>query len=249
MRPELLAISLFLCWNSCNSQQTHESIILINVGSSGRDEIADLVSQLNKLKPNVIALDLQFAKDQAAEIDNKLINALDECNNLVMVSIIANYSPQNINHERFTLGCLPKFTANAQTGFANLLPEDGDPRILRRFALYEYVDGVKEYSFAFRAAYEFDSIKATEYLDSHLSYNEVNFTKGLRKFRQFTLADFLKGRVEAREVEGKMVLIGFLGPGKEDKFIARLSAASAETQPNIYGLEFHAQVIAQILQL
>jgi len=228
---------------SCSSQPAAEKIVLVNVGNSGREALANLISSVQKLRPKVIALDFQLSVDKNPEIDNTLIEALGKCKNLVMVSIIDDYSATKLFHSKFIPGCLPKFTKNAKTGFANVIVEDDG--YLRRFSQWEFVDGRNEYSFPLQTAYLYDSIKAKEYMLKHSNYNTVNFKDGIRRFKRLSIEDFLTGRVNENDVAGKIVMIGFLGPGDTDKFSAPIPGSSGL---NIYGLEFHAQVVSQILQ-
>jgi len=222
-----------------------ENILLVNAGKGEREGLADLINKVRQFQPKVIAIDFQFSSEKSPEADNKLVDALNKCQNLVMVSVIDDYSPDRLFQEKFKPGCLPKFTRNAKTGFANLMVEDDDLLTLKRFSQWEYVNGKEELSFAMQTAYQYDSVKTNSYMLTHENFNDVNFEKGLIQVRRFSIADFLNNQVSKADVEDKIVMIGFLGPGNEDKFYAPIAAAKG---PNIYGLEFHAQVVSQVLE-
>lgn len=243
----ILSIFIFLSW-SCSSQNINDSIVLINVGTEGRERVAELLNHINQHEPKVTAIDLQFSSEKSPEVDKKLIDALSKCNNLVMVSVIENYSTQRLSHDKFIPGCLPKFTSFAKTGFVNLIIEDDEFSTVKRFSIWEYVDGIKELSFAMQTAYAFDKDFVAKYELTHNQFNEVNFKNGLSKFKRYSIEDILSMEPKGRDLNGKILMIGFLGPGNSDKFYTPISTNDIPGEPNIYGLEFLAQVVAQILQ-
>jgi len=233
---------LVLVSTSCSSQPTVDTIVLVNAGNAGREDLADLINSVQTLHPKVIAIDFQFSEEKHAEVDNKLIDVLSRCTNLVMPSIIDNYSAAKPFQSKLIPGSLPKFTKNAKTGFANLIVEDDG--LLKRFSQLEYVNGKTEYSFPLQTAYQYDSLKVRDYRPKHSNFVKVYFGDGIRRFNRFSISDFLAGKVRESDIEGKIVMIGFLGPGDEDKFSAPIPGSKGL---NIYGLEFHAQVVSQIL--
>jgi CHASE2 domain-containing sensor protein len=245
-----LFILFFFFASSCRGQAvnedivSHEQIVLVNVGITDRAQIAKLLDQLTLLNPRVIAIDLQFSSEKDSDGDRKLIEALGKCKNLVMVSIIDDYSERKFAHERFIPGCLPKFTANAVTGFANLPIVDGHHQKLRKFSLWEYVDGVEEQSFAAQIATLYDRTTMANYEINHGKVNELHESQNLKKFKTYTLREVLTGKVLKNEIQDKIVMIGFLGPGEEDKFSSPFTQSD---NLDIYGLEFHALVVDQIL--
>lgn len=242
-------IFLTLISLACSSQDIIDSIVLVNVGTASRERVAELLSSINQHEPKVIAIDLQFSSEKNSRVDNKLIDALNKCNNLVMVSVIEHYSIQTLSHDKFMLGCLPKFTTNAKTGFANLIIEEDQFSSIKKFSLWEYVSDSKELSFALQVAYNFDSIRAASYELNHNQFNELDFKGAFNKFKRFSLEDVIGRKVDGAAIRGKIVLIGFLGPGDDDRFYAPLlNINDGQGKPNIYGLEFHAQVLAQIMQ-
>ena len=166
-----------------------------------------------------------------------------------MVSVIENYSTQRISHDNFILGCLPKFTTNAKMGFVNLINEDDDYSSVKRFSLWEYVDGIEERSFALQIAFGYDKEQALRYKLEHNKINDVNFSKGLLEFKRYSIDDILSKNFQSDEIDGKILMIGFLGPGNLDRFYSPMNSDNHQPgEPNIYGLEFHAQIVAQILQ-
>lgn len=94
----------------------------------------------------------------------------------------------------------------------------------------------------FREAY----VKTSNFIQSHERLVDLNFKKGVRKFKTFSVTDVLNGKLTKKEIEGKIVMMGFLGPGNEDKFYSPLNKNSKE--PDMYGVEYLANIVAQILE-
>lgn len=224
------------------SRSLGDKIVLVNSGTTGREDIAELVDRINLFDPKVVAIDFQFSTEKEKIVDDKFVAALRKCKNLVMVSMIDNYSVDELFYDKLIPGTLPKFTGNAKTGFANLIVEEGQFDVLKRFSQWEYVDGSKELSFALQVANSFDSVKTKEFRLSHSKVCSVDYT--LEKFTVLSIDDFLSDRVDKESIEGKIVMIGFLGPGDMDRFF---SPSNNTSSPDLYGLEFHAYVVQQVL--
>jgi CHASE2 domain-containing sensor protein len=235
------------CMPSCSSQTAEQDIILINVNALDRKGIADEINVINDLKPKVVAIDLQFSSDKNYDHDHALFLALEGCKNLVMVSIIEDYSGEDVVYTKgFTLGSLPNFTTNAKTGFANAILEKDELQTLRKFSIVENMDGNNEYHFSVRTAMAYDSLKAMEFVKSNPRIMDIDYQNGKRKFKVFSAKEILDSKIAKESITGKIVMIGFLGPGREDKFFTPLNIDPAE--PDMYGLECLANIVAQVLE-
>ncbi|WP_079689331.1 CHASE2 domain-containing protein [Ohtaekwangia koreensis] len=236
----LMTINLFSC-----SSQTHENIVLVNVEHLDRAGIAQEISTLNALNPRVIAIDLQFDESRHDEKDTKLVNALWECKNLVMPSLV-----HNLNGKIFTSSASQlEFSAYAKTGFVNTLPENDTNHTLKRFTVWEkesYGEQASKYHFAARTAMSYDSIKAMKFINAHPKIVDIDYKEGKRQFKILSAKEVLDGKVTKKDIEGKIVMISFLGPGNEDKFYTPLNKHPKE--PDMYGVEYLANIVAQILE-
>ena len=74
----------------------------------------------------------------------------------------------------------------------------------------------------------------------------LDHKNGRRKFKTFSSSVVLKGKLTKSDVEGKIVMMGFLGPGNRDKFFTPLN--SNPNEPDIYGLEYLANIVAQVIE-
>lgn len=240
---------LFSAVFTCNSQPVSDRIVLINVGSLSRGEIAQLISCIDSLSPKVIGIDLQFSSETNYQTDLQLVSSLVECKSgLVMVSVIDDFNGIESSYRKFTLGSLGEFTIMAKTGFANLILENEEVKTLKYFSTHERVGGKVEYNFGVRTAMEFDSTRAIEFVEMNNRKLAIDYQEGRRKFKVISHFDVLKRKVPRQDIEGKIVLVGYVGPLDEDKFFSPLNKKVKPLKPDVYGLEYYAYVIEQVLR-
>ncbi|MBL7858547.1 MAG: CHASE2 domain-containing protein [Cyclobacteriaceae bacterium] len=251
-KANMNGVRLFIAWlfiNTtfcCNSQNAERDIILINVDTLDRIGIANLVKVINKQEPKVIAIDLQFVHSTEYSKDWLLFNELSKCKSLVMSSLIGDYTGEEIEYKRFVEESQPQFLTNAKTGFTNTVTERDGFETLRRFSTKELVDGQIEYHFAIRIVMEYDSTKAMNFVRQSPKIVFVDYKGGQRKFKTLLSTEVLNRKRSLGEIKGKIVMLGFLGPGNEDKFYTPLNKDSKE--PDMYGLEYLAHILAQVLE-
>ncbi len=248
MRITNLLIFFFLTATvTCNSQTTERDIVLINTDTLDRKGIAEEVTIINSLHPKVIAIDLQFYGNKNYFNDNLLFLALDKCKNLVMIRIIGNYTGNDVEYKRFIYGSMPEFLIGAKTGFANTLIDDKF-QTLRRFSIVENVHGDSEYNFAVRIAMAVDSLKAMNFVKSNPRIVDVDYRDGKNKFKTFSAEEVLGKKIKRADIAGKIVMMGFLGPGDKDKFFTPLNKRTVPAEPDMYGLEYFANIVVQVLK-
>ena len=233
---------------SCSSQTYERNIVLINVGTLDRAGIANEIAVINSLNPNVIAIDLQFSNRTKYQNDLRLISELVKCKNLIMVSSVKDYNGNDVEYRKFTYGSLPEFSIMAKTGFSNTILEEDEFQTLKRFSTHEKVNGSIEYHFAVRTTMEFDSMKTMEFVKNNPRVIDIDYQGGKRKFKVFSDSEVLNKKVSRKDIEGKIVMIGFLGPGDEDKFFTPLNKKAKPLKPDMYGVECWANVVAQVLE-
>jgi CHASE2 domain-containing sensor protein len=234
---QFLIGGIFVIAASCRSQEMDRQIVLVDVGNLTRTEIANQISIINSLKPRVIALDVQFKKRFHDEGDKKLFEALKNCKSLVMTSSINNLGGGVF----VTSGSIWEF-ANLQTrqGFINTILEDN---LLRKFLVWEDTDignQNKQFHFSVSIAMEYDSLKASHFVHNNPKVVSINFSGGNRRFVKISTNDVLFEKLSKRDIEGKIVIFGYLGPTEEDRFNTPVG--------KMYGVEYLAYVVAQILE-
>jgi len=237
---------------ACVSKPNDELIVLINIEEfEGKmRDIAKGISLLDSLKPKVISIAFQFPDEYSDEkSDNELALAFSDYRaNLILCNDIDYYDEQREDYPGFRVQSYSKFIpAKAKTGFINLVSEIDPFQTISKFSTWERVNGKIEYSFGVQTAILFDSIKATDFLKRRPKINDINFHDG-KKFKSFELLDIISGKVRREEIEGKIVIIGFLGPGYTDRFYSgAIKRGNGSFEPDMYSAEFQANIVLQVL--
>jgi CHASE2 domain-containing sensor protein len=244
---------------SCSPKASDEIIVLINVEQLevGRENIAKGITLLDSFAPKVIAIDLQFPDEHNNEkIDDELSRVLNDCrSSLVLCSDIDDYESNIDDYEErleeysgFKESTLLKLApSKSKTGFSNLIT-DLDPFLtVKVFPSWEKVNGKVEYQFGVQTAILFDSLKAANFVKQHPKINSINFHMG-KKFKSFGISDIINGKVRREDIEGKIVMIGFLGPGFTDRFYSgAIKRGNGSFEPDMFGVEFQAHIAMQVL--
>lgn len=242
-----------LAFASCSPQTkdsniVSEDIVIVNCGARNRLDISKMLDVISSLNPRVVALDINFRELRDPYQDSLLIVELGKCKNLVMSSIIDNYSGENDTTYSQLTGTLPEFLTNAKIGFTNAILENDELGTLKRFSCYENVNGLTMYHFAIRTAMTFDSLKVSRFLADKKRIIDVNYKGDETVFKTFSDDDILEKKVKRTDIEERIVLIGYLGPSDEDKFFSPLNKEKQHFKPDMYGVVYLANVIVQILK-
>jgi CHASE2 domain-containing sensor protein len=234
MMKYFILVLLFLNYG-CKSQEIQKRIVLVNVDTLGRKDIARVISAINEAKPKVVAIDLHFVDNKGAE-DLMLINALNGCKNLVMSSMI-NYLGSGVPIVS-NMSSTQFMPAQSRSGFVNVLQEEDEFNTVKRFIVSQKTfNGKVEYHFSVRTAMSYDSLKAVRFIGRHNTIAEVDYKQGKRRFK-----------IISSDIVGNIVIIGFLGPGDEDMFYTPLNSNKKPNEPDMYGAEYLANIVAQILE-
>jgi CHASE2 domain-containing sensor protein len=241
-----LCLAFLLVNYGCKSQDIQKQIVLVNIDTLSRNGISKVISLINKANPKVVAIDLHFVDDRGSE-DLFLINTLNECRELIMSSVINNLGNgvvvvSNMSSTQF----MPE---QSKTGFVNVLQEEDEFKTVKRFIVFQKAySGKLEYHFAIRVAMSYDSVKAMGFIKEHNSIAEIDYKKGRRKFRIISSVDMFSSKIAVSEIAGKIVIIGFLGPGNEDRFRTPLNSSKDPSESDMYGAEYLANIVAQVLE-
>ena len=230
------------------------NIVLVNIGSLGRKDIAEEINIINQYKPKVIGIDAFFRKPKDSTGDSLLSLSLSKVKNLVMVSQL-----DSVNDTIDRFDTLEKsnamFTKYAKTGFANFITGDNDGfRSTRTFSPKENVADSTEVCFTAKIAQIVD-LDAYKRLMKRNNKNEViNWCGGYKRFYSLDVNDVFSPDANLKFLKDKIVLMGYMGEplGKEaleDAFFTPMNVRYAgRTFPDMYGVVVHANVLSQILK-
>ncbi len=262
---DLLALDLLLRMRPAESIDDRITIVTIDetdlANSPDRNSITDrtlaqVIDRIAAAKASVIGVDL--IRDGA--IDPQLIAAYQNCKQVIGLAKIL--PPDEL--------AAPRGLPPDRIGFGDYEP-DLDSTV-RRATLAVFKQDrptldLPKYSFAFQIARLYLSQRSSKIqidpdrlnLGLHSIYplehsNEldrskyfdiiINYRQSYPTFRTIKLADLLAGKIY--NLENSMVLIGYTATTKQD-FVNTQVIHNPEINGNIYGVEYHAQIVSQLV--
>jgi len=240
----IIAIFIIFFLNECYAQKIEQEIVLVNIGSLDRSGVAKEIALICSLNPKVISIDVTFAGKKPKDIE--LIESLWNCR----ANLIVPSRSHNIGNGQFYFVTTtePEFLpSNSTTGFVDAELENDERHTLKKFIVKQKDSfGKNKYHFSIKTAMSFDSLKTINFIKEHANIIDIDFKNKKRLFKSFSSQEILNGSVTKKDIEGKIVMIGFLGPGNEDKFVTPYN--NDPNEPDMYGLEYLANVVAQVLE-
>ncbi|MDJ0661362.1 MAG: EAL domain-containing protein [Crocosphaera sp.] len=227
--------------------------------------IADVLNQLQRYNPKLIALDIY--RDIPYPPGTDILKEALEKDNIIVV----NELPRSKDKPRVSA---PKNIPKDRVGFSDLLVDPDN--VVRRTVLYvETPSGKKkEYSFALQTVLNYleneknlsfqvtpENLKLNSTTLSRLKGDSGGYilpqteTLGwqiLVKYRSpqianvISLNDVIEGKIDPTLVKDKIVLIGVTSPTEKDTFPSPYSATATDNF-EMSGVEIHGQIISQLL--
>jgi CHASE2 domain-containing sensor protein len=244
-----LLLPIFVWLSGCDQHAATDKIVVVDIHNYDRLRIARQIQHIHALHPKVIALDILFPARHDADVDSVLQATLRSCDNLVMPSLIRNYTHEDIEYQD-TVGCDPYFLSHAKTGFINCFLEDDKFGTLKRFSIREHVNGKVEYNFAVRTAMAFDSTRAMSFINHNPKIIDVNYQQDQQRIRVISAVDALNGNLDRKDIEGKIVLLGsfWMLEDNPDIFVSPLNTRPERYEPDMWGVMYLANIVLQVLE-
>ncbi|MEL7006443.1 MAG: CHASE2 domain-containing protein, partial [Bacteroidota bacterium] len=245
------------------------NVVVVNISAPyiiKRSDFAQQVRIINKYDPKVIGVDSFYDVPKSDTLGDLLLaDALSEVKNLVMVTSLI-YNESNETYDSLRRSWEP-FRANAHEGFANLDTDANvqqDFKACRQFPPTKMVNGEKQLAFSVKVAELFNPAAAKRFLDRNNEWETINYSGNIVDLHnasdfsgKFTFLDWdtvLDENFEPSLIKDKIVLFGFAGENIfdtswDDKFFTPLNRHYAgKTNPDMYGVVVHANIISMILQ-
>lgn len=237
---------IFLSICGCEGQNPKPKILIINIRTLDRSQIAEAIKVVDSMDPSVISIDAIFNYDTEYEKDNRLIEALYYCDKVVMPKSIADYDGIQDEYLKFE-GQSTEYIFKKKTGYSNVFFEKDDLNTLKKFSIWEIVKSNRIYHFAVRSAMEFDSLKTVDFIRKNPKIIEIDYKEGKRNFKVFEGSDVIMRNVPEGDFKGSIVLMGDLGQLDYDRFFTPLNNRKEPFEPDMYGVEVVANIVAQVL--
>lgn len=221
------------------AQTVDPDIILINIENGDRTYLGNLLLKVETYKPKVVGIDVYFKGEKGQIQDSTLVRAFKKMQNDILI--------YHIDQNNKYSGSDPIFSSLAEdVGYMHFELNDGeviDMTPLKR------VNGRTQESFALKIVNHWlPEYNVPIRIDQTIP---IHYTRTLSKYLNLAGSDLLNGDVDESRLENKIILIGYTGPGQEDKYYTPLGEISDDYkkgQPDTYGLVIIANQIRTILE-
>ena len=244
----------------------NDDIVIVNIGNLNREGIAKQLDIIEQHNPMVIGIDAFFRQLQDPYQDSLLEASLNQIKNLVLVTKLNHYDSEKMVFDTLETSN-PKFLNNAELGFANLITpakEQDNFKVCRSFSGIEWTDSGKQQLFALKLVEIFDPKAANQFYERQNPVELINYGGNIvransknseftNKFMVLDWMDVLEENFSPSVFEDKIVILGYLGEDLsdtswEDKLYTPLNMEYAgRTNPDMYGVVVHANILAMIL--
>ncbi|MFY0685703.1 MAG: CHASE2 domain-containing protein [Cyclobacteriaceae bacterium] len=232
MQRSSLVLLLLLILQSAFGQTDPNDFVLLNIEMLSRAETGQVLQEVNKAQPKLVALNVFYGSDRGAS-DDPMVQAFS--------AIETDILGYNLKDKR--LGSHSKFMQHAaDSGMTRLV---GDVRMWPMYfvpkqnkfgQLHDHFSmTVASYLIDELPDYKPDGIKAIEYFPK-LDYTIINMSEfDLEKHGEL--------------IKGNVVFVGYLGPENEDKQFTPLRETKgvSEGQKDTYGTEILVYMVRTII--
>lgn len=213
----------------------HPEIVVVNIDTANRKQIAETINKLSQFNPKIIGLDVYFKDPKDAYTDSILRNEINNTN-----IVLAN----KFNGEKNLLQKSYFERENTQSGYINFVGF----KIIRQCSFFEEINNKRYTSFSatiFKKSYP-DRFKNLEHRMSGLHY--INYVRRGDKFLTIRFDSIIN--YPPSVYKNKIVLMGFVTNDKnsiEDKFITPVNNENNEL-PEMSGVYIHANILSMLLE-
>lgn len=211
------------------------NIIIVNIDTADRDEIARILNILTICEPGAVGVDATF--DIPSGNDDALIEAVNSCPGIVLAMTVSPDGETYDGRQKFQI-CDKSFFQDdnpALTYAAVNLPTVHEKSTVRQFPVYfEGARGTRINSFAVAVAEKLDPVAVEELYDRGTPLEVINFPS-----REFTEIEPSEIADNADAIRGKIVLLGAL----HDEGDVHVTP----TEMSMPGVRIHAHAISTII--
>ena len=244
----------------------NNNIVIVNIGNLNREGIAKQLEIIEEYNPKVIGIDAFFRELEDPWQDSLLAVSLGQIDNLVLVTKLNQYNPGLGSFDTLETSN-PLFLDNAHLGFANLITPAKDQdsfKVCRSFSSIEFTAEGEQQLFALKLAELFNPAAANRFNQRQNTVELINYGGNIikansknseftNKFMVLDWLDVFEENFVSNVFENKIVILGYLGEDLsdtswEDKLYTPLNMEYAgRTNPDMYGVVVHANILSMIL--
>jgi len=230
------------------------NIVLVNNGHLDREEFSAMINTLNEYEPKVIGIDAMFRNLKDMQMDFKLSAAYSNVKNLVLVCGLLHTKDNKKFFDTIETSHTI-FNQYAHNGFANVISDDDvNFRTVREMTPTQKVKDSIVHSFPVKVLSFFDNEKVKKFLKRSNENEIINYKRNINKYVTLDIEDIKNNSKKLKKIKNKIVLIGYLGPNirtqvTEDIFFTPMNEMYVgKTDPDMYGIVIHANVISMLLE-
>lgn len=220
--------------------EKEDRITLVNIGYGSRDYIATVIDKIATCSPKVVALDVFFLKPGEEEQDQHLASAIGSVPTVMAVEEYAEESyaesiPLFVNNA-IAEGLIEEF-ANGEATIYKPFRTLRDSTGKRNTLGYLSVPIVQQYDLNLAK-------KFVRKVESDKDYY-LNYLYSKDNFKVYEFEDTV---FNCSDIQDKIVILGYLGPGKEDKFKTPVIDKATGENMEMYATVIIANQVAAMLE-
>ena len=246
IRISVILVSLFIFFTKCKYPSVElagsrdPDIVLVNIERGDRAFIGKLLLKLDSLNPVVIGIDAIFQGRKRQGQDSILIEAFEKIKNDILVC--------SVKQDGLVTG--------SDTVFTTLVQDQGNLYYEERLGLITTITPLQKINDTVHGSFAFKIIKYWKPdFASQIKVNEkidIKYTRTLENFYLLNGSDLLDTNIDDFDLSNKVFLVGYTGPGNEDKHFTPLRFVDDKeyknNEPDTYGLVIIANEIRTILE-
>ncbi|PLW93818.1 MAG: hypothetical protein C0592_04930 [Marinilabiliales bacterium] len=226
------------------NNEVDTNIIIIDVGTMNRGEIALLIDKVASEHPAVIGVDVLFSSMLETEYDSLLKDVLYiNSDQIVMAKDVSDESGQNLYWELEGL----------MNGHIGLLSNEHNTETVREFMPSVKYDSEEIPAFAVQILERYKPEAVEQLHKRHHEKERINYIGNLDAFKHYSGGEFML-RENDGLLQDKIVLLGYCGlentgtTDVTDKFYTPLGFnMDPHRLPDTYGIVLHANIISMML--
>ncbi|MBS1507302.1 MAG: CHASE2 domain-containing protein [Bacteroidetes bacterium] len=237
MKIIITICALCLFTQGCGQEKKNQVnvITIVNIGNNDRIELGKQLRIILDNSPKLVGLDFFLVPDSLGK-DSILVKELSRATNTVQVvalhdfdSVTKTWKYLEVSHSKF------KATAY---GYSNIATTD-DSVLVRGLPLKQSYKNSFIPSFSYAIAQKYSGVK-DKYRNTDTKGISFPFLQFERGYSVITKEDLMKGNFDKSNIEGKIVLMGYIGYG-DDYYLDH------GRHWKVNGVAIHAAIINEII--
>ncbi len=229
-------VSVYLTLERKKGRRQTYPITIINIGNASRLEIGRQMRTIAEHEPEIIGLDF-FVNPDSLEKDSILANVMRSFRRTVQVVTLHRFNEElyiwdslEVSHPKFIPGGI---------GFANLSVNDS--------VLITAVPMQQIWKDSLIAPFSLAIAQKLGRVDPRYAeggFGDLEFPRDRigKNYNRLDLTDIASGNFRKVELQGKIVLMGYLGADEDFHYIDK------EKKKRVTGVEIHAAILEQVLK-